>query len=237
MAVPAISLEVRPLASGSSGNSYFLNDGSTKILIEAGIPWKQVQRKLDFKTHEITAVLISHRHGDHSGHVKDAVKAGINVYLTEDARDALGIDSHRIHVITPGRVFTLNTWQVLAFELEHDVPNVGFLIATQAGEKLVYITDSAYCKFRFNALNFILIECNYADDILTRNVDAGTVAPELRKRIIQSHFSLSNVKKFLQANDLSQVREIHLIHLSDLNSHAERFKKEIQGLTGIPTFI
>ena len=61
--------------------------------------------------------------------------------------------------------------------------------------------------------------------------------PALKKRILKSHFSLENVKEFLKANDLSRVQEIWLLHLSDGNSDAERFKREIQELTGKMVFI
>jgi len=63
------------------------------------------------------------------------------------------------------------------------------------------------------------------------------VPPALKKRILKSHFSLENVKEFLKANDLSRVQEIWLLHLSDGNSDAERFKREIQELTGKMVFI
>ena len=48
---------------------------------------------------------------------------------------------------------------------------------------------------------------------------------------------LKTVKDFLSANDLSKVIEIHLIHLSSANSDAERFRKEIQAITGKPVYI
>ena len=82
-----------------------------------------------------------------------------------------------------------------------------------------------------------MIECNYAADILDRNVENGALPPVIKKRIFRSHFSLESVKEFLRANDLNRVREIRLIHLSDGNSDAERFKKEIQELTGKPVII
>lgn len=41
----------------------------------------------------------------------------------------------------------------------------------------------------------------------------------------------------LKANDLSKVREIWLLHLSDGNSDAERFKREVMELTGKPVYI
>ena len=69
------------------------------------------------------------------------------------------------------------------------------------------------------------------------HVEAGLVPKELKSRILKSHFSLENVKRFLQANDLSKVQEIWLLHLSDGNSDEKRFKREVQELTGRMVFV
>ena len=82
-----------------------------------------------------------------------------------------------------------------------------------------------------------MVECNYALDILQKNVTAGLVPTALKDRVLRSHFSLENVKEFLKANDLSKVQEIWLLHLSDGNSDAGRFKREIQELTGKEVYI
>jgi len=82
-----------------------------------------------------------------------------------------------------------------------------------------------------------MIEANYCMDILKRNVEAETVPKTLKNRLLKSHFSLENVKQFLQANDLSRVQEIWLLHLSNGNSDAERFKREVMELTGKPVYI
>jgi phosphoribosyl 1,2-cyclic phosphodiesterase len=59
----------------------------------------------------------------------------------------------------------------------------------------------------------------------------------LIERIKKTHMSLDGVKKFLAINDLSKIREIRLIHLSDSNSDPDYFKREIQKLTGKLTII
>lgn len=59
----------------------------------------------------------------------------------------------------------------------------------------------------------------------------------MKPRLLQSHFSLENVKEFLKANDLSQCRNIVLLHLSERNSSAPRMIKEIEELTGIKTSV
>ena len=66
---------------------------------------------------------------------------------------------------------------------------------------------------------------------------ADDIVPAVRRRLLTSHFSLKHAKQMLQANDLSTVREIHLLHLSNENSDHQYFKTEIQKLTGKPVYI
>ena len=68
-----------------------------------------------------------------------------------------------------------------------------------------------------------MIECNYAKEILKKNIDGGKIPKVVAKRLYSSHFELENVKEFLKANDLSQVKAIYLMHLSDGNSDEIRF--------------
>lgn len=231
-------IEIKVLSSGSKGNAYYITDGQTPLLLEAGIPWKEIQKKLDFATGDILGCLVTHEHKDHSKALNDLMKAGIDVYTSKGTIAELGANGHRIHPVKAKEQFAIGTWTVLPFDTQHDCAEpLGFLLANKVGEKLLYITDSCYVKYRFKGLTHILVEANYADDILQENVTNGTVPVELRNRIIKSHFSLANVKEFLKANDLFRVREIWLIHLSDNNSDAERFKRAIQSLIGKPVFI
>ena len=230
-------INFHPFASSSRGNFYVVDDGQTKIMLDCGIPFKQIKEKLNFKTHEIEAVCLSHQHMDHSKAARDILKAGLDIYAKQETIDTLGLSGYRIHPIEANKQFNLGTWSILPFDLEHDCPNLGFLMMNRNKEKFLYVTDTYYCRYRFNDLSVIAIECNHSYDILAANVEAGTVPVEHKNRLIRSHFSLENVKEFLKANDLSMVREIYLIHLSSGNSDAERFKREIQELTGKMIFV
>lgn len=231
-------IEITILASSSKGNCYRVTDGSTPLLLECGIPWKQIQQGLNFKTSELAGCLITHEHMDHAKAVKEVAKAGIDCYMSKGTSDALRVLSHRIKTVKAKKQFNLGTWAILPFETQHDATEpLGFLLANKAGDKLLYATDTYYVRYKFQGLTHLLIECNHSYDILDQNVANGSLSQERKNRLIQSHFSLENVKEFLKANDLSKVREIRLIHLSDGNSHAERFKREIQELTGKSTYI
>ena len=175
---------------------------------------------------------------DHSKAVKDIMRAGIDCYISAGTAEALGLSGHRVHIIKARQQFRIGTWTILPFDTQHDATEpLGFLLANQDGERLLYATDTYFIRYRFRGLTHILVECNYALDILQKNVAAGLVPAAVKDRVLRSHFSLENVKGFLRANDLSEVREIHLLHLSDNNSDTERFKREIQGLTGKPVYV
>jgi len=231
-------IELTPYASGSQGNCYRITDGRTPLLLECGIQYKEIQKRLNFRATEIAACLVSHEHKDHSKAVPDMMKAGVNCYMSQGTSEALGVSGHRLNIIKAKQQFRIGTWAILPFETQHDAQEpLGFLLVNQDGEKLLYATDTFYIRYRFRGLTHIAVECNYSLDILKRNVDAGTVPKELKSRILKSHFSLENVKEFLKANDLSKVQEIWLLHLSDGNSDAERFKRGVMELTGKPTYI
>lgn len=231
-------ITIKALASSSKGNCYHVTDGSTPLLLECGIPFKDIQRKLDFKTREIKGCLISHEHKDHSKAAADVMKAGIDCYMSQETAEAIEAAGHRVKIIKAQQQFTIGTWTILPFETQHDAAEpLGFLMANQTGEKLLFATDTYYIHYKFQNLTHVMIETNYAADILQANVDAGLVPAAMKNRLLQSHFSLDNVKEFFKANDLSQVKEIHLLHLSDGNSDADKFKREIQQLTGKPVYI
>lgn len=124
---------------------------------------------------------------------------------------------------------------MVSFDTEHDAEDPrGFLIQySPTGERLLFLTDSYYSKYRFPRLNYICIECNYIKETLDENIANGYIDQAMKPRLLQSHMSLENLKGFLKANDLSQCRSIILLHLSDRNSDSEQMIREIKELTGI----
>ncbi|WP_416730272.1 MBL fold metallo-hydrolase [Fictibacillus sp. JL2B1089] len=231
-------IEIRSFGSSSAGNCYYITDGRTPLLLEAGIKFKEVQRSLNFQASSIAGCLISHEHGDHCKAIKDVLKGGINCYMSPGTAGALNIQHHRIHTIAPKQPFRIGTWTVLPFDVQHDVAEpYGFLLANDSGEKVLFATDTYYIRYKFKGLTHVLVECNYSMDILNANIAMGRTPAVMKKRLMRSHFSLENVKEFLKANDLSKVQEIWLLHLSDSNSNQDEFKREIMQLTGKMVYV
>lgn len=231
-------IEIKPLASGSRGNCYWVSDGTQPLLLECGISYSEIQKGVDFKISELSGCFISHEHGDHCKAIKKLMRSGVNVYASKGTIEALKLTGHRIIPVREKKLFKVGNWVVKSFKTEHDAADpLGFLLESQEKKRLVYVTDSFYSRYTFPGLTHIMIECNYALDILKENVESGRVLEVQKNRVLKSHFSLKNVKDFLKVNDLSQVREIWLLHLSDDNSDEKRFKEEIQALTGKPVYI
>lgn len=225
-------IEIQMLATGSKGNSYYITDGETPLLLECGISFREIQRKLHFKASSIAGCLVTHEHNDHCAGIKEVMKAGINCYMSPGTKQALDIQHHRLKAIEK-QPFRLGTWTILPFEAQHDVSEpYCFLLANKAGDKLLFATDTYYIKHRFNGLTHIMVECNFSKAIIDQKVAEGRLPKGRARRLQRSHFSLERVKEFLVANDLSKVEEIWLLHLSDSNSNEEQFKREIAELTG-----
>lgn len=232
-------MDIQILASGSSGNCYKVSDGQTSLLLECGISYKEIQKKLNFKLYEVDGCLVSHEHLDHSKAIMELLKSGIDVYTSKGTAAPFENDIFKAIHVEAEKQFQVGTFDVLPFDTQHDAAEpLGFILYSRVTkEKLLFATDTYYVKYRFGSLNYIMVECNYAIDILRANSEAGRLTLALKNRLLQSHFELSNVKKFLQLNDLSKVKEIYLLHLSDGNSDEKRFKREIQELTGKPVII
>lgn len=229
-------MDIKVFGSSSKGNCYLINDGSTSLLLDAGIPFKETQKLMNFKTSSIDGVLITHSHGDHSKAVSDFIKAGIDCYMSGATAKEINASGHRVKIVRALKEFQIGSWTVLPFPLEHDVFNLGYLLSNGT-EKILYITDTYYCKYTFAGVTHMLVECNHSYAILDQRARDGSVPPVMINRLKRSHFSLENVKEFLLANDLSQVVRIYLIHLSDGNSNAEQFQREVAETTGKITIV
>ena len=226
-------MEIKALASSSSGNCYFISDGKTNLLIESGININKIRKHIDLTS--LAGCLITHEHKDHSKSAKEIAKY-CNVYssaLTLELLD-FGTYNFRKKQVEEKQIYNIGTFKVIPFKTEHDaIDPFGYLIAsTINNEKLLFATDTYYIKHKFKGLNYIMIECNYSKEILDQNIDKGNILKINSNRLIRSHFELNNVKKFLEAQDLSKVKQIYLLHLSDGNSDEKLFKREIQAITG-----
>lgn len=220
------------LDTGSRANGYLLCTKSEALVIEAGVSLLQVKKAINFQLSMIRGCIVSHRHQDHARHIRQYAGAGIDVF---GPADVFTTDHHRHHAISPGKGIRLGGFRVIAFDLWHDVPCYGYLIDHPESGRILFITDTYLCEYVLPNLRHIIIEANYADDILEANIFSGIEPASKRERLLTTHMELQTTKAVIKAQDLSTVQNIILIHLSDNNSDEALFAEEISACTGIRT--
>jgi phosphoribosyl 1,2-cyclic phosphodiesterase len=234
-------LRFEPLASSSAGCSYVLRRGDlAPLLIDAGLPFKEIQRALNFQLSKLAGCLISHAHGDHAKAAYDLMRNGVEVYGSQETlAQCATLVSVFANPMRAEHAYTVGPWSVRAFAAVHDMPGtLGFYIAPRGErERFLYLTDSAYSPYRFDGLTHIAVECNYSAEIMRDNALRGDISADRFKRTTRTHMSLERLLEMLAANDLSAVQEIHLLHLSDANSDEEAFAAAVRRATGCPVYV
>jgi phosphoribosyl 1,2-cyclic phosphodiesterase len=212
---------LKVLGSGSSGNCYILENENEALIIEAGLPFMEVKKELDFNVIKIVGVLASHTHGDHAKYIGEYGKSGIPVWKPYNTDFYKSCDMKKY-----------GTFEVRTFPNQNkdrrwlhnnsdgsECPCYGFHIKHPDMGSLVYATDTEYIKWRFKDVNHIMVEANYDMQFVNRE------EPNYEHRL-RGHMSLPTALKFISTNDNPALRNVVLIHLSDKSADSVLFKQK-----------
>ena len=218
-------MEFKAYASSSAGNAYSVSDGETMLLLECGLTYKKLQKAVGFEISKIAACLVTHCHADHSKCVKDLIARGIPVYMSQGTADALGAEG--VELIEHMEQFQIGSFDCISFDVYHDAKEpLGFLIKSRVdGDVFVFATDTVNLRYKFPGLNLLAIEANFDPAILARS---ERMPEKVKHRIENSHMSIDVLCDYLSNLDLSQCREVHLLHLSDSTSHEGHFVNKVR---------
>ena len=231
-------MQIDVLGSSSLGNAYIVNDGVTSILLECGLPLKEMQIKSNFKVNDVSACLISHLHHDHSKGAKELLTRAVDIYAPPETITALNLSGHRVHPCLPNETFNVGTFTILPIPMYHDCTCYGYLIKSQSTrEKLFFATDTYKITVNPKGIDYLIVEINYQMEIINRLLNDGLVEPGIRGRLLQSHFELTDALNWLKRIDKTKLQRIYVAHLSSGNSNAEVIKKAVISTTGVPTTI
>lgn len=220
-------MNIKSIASSSKGNAYLISDGQFNLLIECGLPFKELKKRSNYEVPmNIHACLISHSHFDHSKAVKDLLNASVDCYMLEETAEAKGVlGHHRVKLMKFYETLTIGTFYILPLEMFHDVPCSGFYIASRhTGERFLFATDTYMIKYNIEKLDYIMIEANYDFDLIADDAQ--------KNRLFKSHMCIETTIDYLKSIDLSNVKKIYLMHLSSRHSDEEDFKRRVQAVTG-----
>ncbi len=207
---------VNVLASSSDANS-IVCASNPQILLDAGLLYKKLLKKLEFNIPK--HCLITHEHKDHSNAIQDIIKhTPINIYTSQGTAEKIGITKyHRLHICKHNTPFKIENITITPFETIHDAKEpLGFVIETDK-MKILFAVDTAYLKYNIRNLTHIAAECNYDIETLKEKVKQKKINFTLAKRITQTHQSAEELKIYIDKIDKSRLKEIHLLHKSNNN--------------------
>lgn len=228
------------LASGSSGNSTYVETPDAKLLIDAGVSLKQIQAALDeiaVSGETLDAILVTHEHVDHiKGLGAVARKWKLPVYATESTWLALDkqigtIDPKQRCVLDKYRRTAFGTMEVEPFEISHDcVDPVGFCFYEKE-TKLALATDLGYVSQRImdtiQDADAYIIETNHDPEM----VRVGPYPWHLKRRVLGDKGHLSNE---VAADTLLEImtkatQHIFMAHQSHQNNFPELADITVRG--------
>ncbi len=222
------------VGSSSSGNGYALQSDSGEImLIEAGVPIKEVKRAIGYKTSKVVGCIVSHIHTDHAKYSEEYIRAGITVMSNSDVASRI----YGVEVLSEGSTYDFGPFSVTPFSIEHDVPNFGYLVHINGFGSIFFATDCYNLHKCIKGCSCYLMECNYEDALLNKAVSEGKTVPSQANRIRLSHMSLAHAADFLQQCAAEQsAKHIVLIHGSSRHLNPDVAVNTFQRVFGIPTY-
>lgn len=193
-------MEVRTLASGSSGNCILLSGGGEYLLVDAGISCRRIAAALaedGLTPDDLSGVLITHEHGDHiAGLVTLTKRHHLPLYASPGTADALcrlipGA-SEVVHILEANQRFDLGAFTVDTFPTSHDAAEpMGFALACE-GRRAAVVTDLGYVSDDVldGVLGCHLLLCEANHDV--EWLRAGPYPYPLKRRILGDQGHLSN---------------------------------------------
>lgn len=235
------AFNVSILASGSTGNSLFIESQNKKILVDAGLSGKKITSllaEIDRKPDDLDAILVTHEHRDHIHGVGVlARKYKIDVFANEKTWEAMdpmigNVAVEQKHIFEMGKVLTFGDMDVESFGVSHDASAPQFYRFYKEGHSFVMLTDTGYCSDHVRGIikdaDAYLIESNHELEILRM----GPYPWSLKQRILGDKGHLSNDDGALTMADVigDKTKRIYLGHLSKENNTKEHARMAMESI-------
>lgn len=215
-------MKLKCIATGSTGNCYLLtSDNGETLILDCGIPIKEIKKGLDWNIKDVVGVLCTHKHLDHSKSLKDFETMGIPVFVPYISKKPMKIGNGDFRV----QAFDLTTidgsWTHTDANGE-PCPIYGFLITHKEMGRMLYITDCEVVKWRFKDINHTLLGVNYDKDLIDRD-NTGKA-----NHVFRGHLSIDTACDFVKANYSDSLQNVIMCHLSSENSDRDSFIEKMK---------
>lgn len=222
-----IDLRLCALASGSKGNSIFIEGGDARILVDAGLTGKEIASRLNsigIDPQSLDAILVTHGHRDHvSGVGVMARRYNLPVYTaygTIKSSELMWGKIGNISEIEPGKTFSIKGMELYPFPTPHDAhQSVAFIF--RAGEKKGGIaTDLGFVtrlvRECLKNCHLLLVESNHEESMLIDGPYPWFLKQRVKGRM--GHLSNTDCAELLEEIYHEELKHVVLGHLSEVNN-------------------
>lgn len=223
------------LASGSSGNALLLSQGTTHLLIDAGISCRRIVTalaSLGLTPSDLSGILITHGHTDHVSGLKTlSKKHKLPIYLSHQAADQVADKipetTSYLRCFAPGIPFFIDEILVQSFPVPHDAPGT---VGYRMGDVGV-VTDCGYVTQEIAdvlmGVPLLVLEANHDVELL----ETGPYPYYLKQRVAgtEGHLSNDHAAQFACATVDAGTQTLVLAHLSQDNNTPQTALRTITG--------
>lgn len=227
-----MSLQFSVLASGSTGNAFYIASEKTQLLIDAGLSGKKMDQLFDNigkDPSELSGILVTHEHSDHiKGLGIFARKYNLPIYANENTWKSM---EKQIGKLTPDQRFhfdanTVKTFadmDVESFSVSHDAIDPMFFAFHSGDKKVALVTDLGYVsesiKKTVEGADAYIFEANHDIGML----QMGRYPWSVKRRILGDSGHVSNEDCGLALSDIvtNRTQRVYLAHLSKDNNMKE----------------
>ena len=216
------------LASGSRGNSIYIESPGSRILIDAGLSGKETLGRLSaigVPPESLDALVVSHEHTDHIRGVGVlARRLEVPVYITRTTLDAAAATLKKIpalQLFRDGTSLRIGDMSLRPFAASHDAADpVNFVVGHEESQVGI-VTDlgvvTTLARSRLKGCGALILETNHDMEMLRK----GPYPPSLKQRILSRVGHLSNVQaaRLLEEIHHDGMQCLCLAHLSEENNH------------------
>ena len=220
-----LKMEICALASGSSGNCFYISNKNGAILVDAGISARQICERLEIigkNTESVKGIFVTHEHSDHiKGIDVFARNFNVPIFATKKTinNSFLCSDKRLVNAIKNNETIKFNGMEITAFPKSHEaVDPIGFSIYNN--KKISVITDAGRtCKNITENVadsDFLCLESNHDVPML----ENGPYPWHLKKWIKSDTGHLSNMQASLCVleHGNKKLKHVMLSHLSQTNN-------------------
>lgn len=216
-------MRISILSSGSQGNSALIRTDSTTLLIDAGLSYEQIRKRLALhgvSVEELDAVLLTHSHTDHTAGLTRLANlhSTINIFSNElTMRGIRTCDQESFVLFQEGTTFKIGDVEVTPIPVSHDAPGtVGYRLNSDRGKAILYLTDLGFISPAIHPfakeVDLIVLESDYEPELL----QSSSRPQFLKQRIAgrNGHLSNHDAANFIRNCVTPRLKNIILVHLS-----------------------